>query len=249
MQMAYIWMVFQNELKWCNLRAFLLFCVPLTVVGQQTSQAPPHTVRASAEATVTTKPDRARISVSVYTQAATAEATSQQNATATSSVLAALKETIGSKGQIKTSGLFANPQMQYGKNGGTPKITGYATTNTLTITVDDLALVSKVVDAAIGAGATQIQGVTFSLKDDEAIRAQALEQASRKAYASAEAIAKALNLSVVGVLDAQTASEEPNPLLRMGGMAQSIAIPGAATPIEPGDIDVHVTVVVTLEVR
>ena len=187
--------------------------------------------------------------MSVYTQAPTAEATSQQNASLTSSVLAALKQTIGSRGQIKTSGFYASPQMQFGKNGGTPKITGYAATNRLKITVDDLSLVSKVVDTAVGAGATQIEGVTFSLKDDEAVRAQALEQASRKAYASAEAIAKALNLNVVGVLNAQTASEEPSPFPRMGSVAQTVQVPGVPTPIEPGDIDIHVAVTVTLEVR
>ena len=187
--------------------------------------------------------------MSVYTQAPTAEATSQQNASLTSSVLAALKQTIGSRGQIKTSGFYASPQMQYGKNGGTPKITGYAANNRVTITVDDLSLVSKIVDTAVGAGATQIGGVTFSLKDDEAVRAQALEQASRKAYAGAEAIAKALNLSIVGVMNAQTASEEPNPFPRMGSVAQTVQIQGAATPIEPGDIDICATVTVTLEVR
>lgn len=242
-------MVFHKGLKWRYSLAFSVFFVPLTVVGQQTSQAPSHTVRASADATLTAKPDRAHISIAVYTQAATAEAASQQNAANTSNVLAALKQIIGSKGQIKTSGFFATPQMQFGKNGGTPKITGYAATNRVTITLDDLALVSKVVDAAIAGGATQIQGVAFSLKDDEAVRAQALEQASRKAYASAEAIAKALNLSVVGVLNAQTGSEEPNPFPRLGSVAQTVEVQGAATPIEPGDIDIRVSVTVTLEVR
>jgi hypothetical protein len=240
--------VFQ-KLQARYLRAFVLLCVPLAVAAQQPSQ-PPHTVRASADATIKAKPDRAEVTVGVYSQAPTAEAASQQNAAATSRVLTALKQAIGDKGQIKTSGFLASPQMQYGKNGGTPKITGYAANNRLTITLDDLALVSKVVDTAIGAGATQIQGVSFSLKDDEAVRVQALAQASRKAYDAAQAIAKALNLTAAGVLEAQTSSQPPAPV-PMFRAAQSIVANEAAetTPIEPGDIEIHATVMVTLEVH
>ncbi len=211
---------------------------------------PPHTVRASGDATVNAKPDRAQVTVGVYSQAPTADAASQQNATLTSRVLSALKQVIGSRGQIQTSGFVANPQMQYEKNGGTPKITGYAATNRLTLTLDDLALVSKVVDTAIGAGATQIESVSFSLKNDEAVRAQALAEASRKAYDAAQAIAKALSLTVVGVVEAQTGSQAPNPVpLFRAAQSQMAAQTVEATPIEPGEIEIHATVTVAVEVR
>ncbi len=213
---------------------------------------PPHTVRASGDATINAKPDRAQVTVGVYSQAPTADVASQQNASLTSHVLSALRQVMGSQGQIKTSGFVANPQMQYGRNGGTPKITGYAANNRITLTLDDLALVSKVIDTAIEAGATQIEGVSFSLKDDEAVRAKALAEASHKAYDAARAIAKALNLTVVGVLEAQTGSQAPNPVpMPMFRAAHSEVSTQAAeaTPIEPGEIEIHATVTVALEVR
>ena len=185
----------------------------------------------------------------MYSQAPTAEAASQQNATVTSEVLAALKQAVGGNGQIKTSGFVASPQMQYPKSGGTPKITGYAANNRLTITLDNLALVSKVIDKAIGTGASQIQGVSFSLKDDETVRTQALAQASRKAYDAAQAIAKALNLTVTGVLEAQTGSQAPGPVPMFRAQTMAVNEAAPSTPIEPGDIDIHATVTVTLEVR
>ncbi len=242
--------MFQISAKRLNFLRCLLFGLPLAIMGQQQTTQPPHTVRASADASITAKPDRATVSLSVYSQAPTAETASQQDAAATSAVLAALKQAIGSKGQIRTSGFYASPQMQYPKGGGTPKITGYSATNHLTITLEDLGLVSKVLDTAIAAGATQIQGVRFSLKDDETIRAQALAEASRKAYSSAVAIAKSLNLTITGVLEAQTGA--PVPVLQQfaslnTGMAR--AAETVSTPIEPGDIDISVTVTVTLEVR
>jgi uncharacterized protein YggE len=241
-------MVFQTRLIFPRWMALVL-CLPPAAVAQNSQ--PPHTVRASADAIVLAKPDRADVTFTVYTQAATSEAASQQNAATTTQLLAAVKKVIGSNGKVKTSGFFASPQMQYPKNGGMPKITGYSATNRTTVTVDDLKLVSSVIDTAIGAGATQIQGVNFSLKNDELVRAQALAEASRKAYASAEAIAKALNLSVTGVLQAQTGAEQavaPQPRY-LGSVAQTVEIQNVNTPIEPADIEVNVTVTVTLEVR
>jgi uncharacterized protein len=223
-----------------------VLCLVSGLPAQQTSQAP-HTVRASADATVTARPDRAQISVSIYSQAATAEAASEQNARATSSVLTALKQVIGSKGQIRTSGFVASPQMHYPNNGGTPKITGYEATNHLTAILDEIELVSKAVDTAIDAGATRILDVNFSLKDDGSVRQQALAQASRKAYDAAQAIAKALNLSIVGVLEAQTGAQAPTPPVPMFRAAAQTA--EVSTPIEPGEIDVQATVTVTLEVK
>ena len=240
-------MVFQKELKSCLLSGSAILCAAMAALAQQAVQ-PPHTVRASADAVITGKPDRAEISLSVYSQAATSEAASQQNASATSELLSALKRAVGSEGQIKTSGFFTSPQMQYPKNGGTPKITGYSATNRLTVTLDDLKLVAKLLDTAIGAGATQIQGVNFSIRDDAALRDQALTQASRKAYASAEAIAKALNLTVGAVLKAETTSQAPPPM-PMFRAAQTVSVQAEATPIEPGDIDIHASVTVTLEVH
>ncbi len=219
-------------------------------MGQVTSQSP-HTVRASAEATITAKPDQAQVSVAVHSQGPTAESAAHEDAALTSRVLDALKKAVGGGGQIKTTGFVASPQMQYPKNGGTPKITGYEATNHLDVTLNDLSLISRTLDAAIAAGATNIQGVTFSLKNDEPIRAQALAEASRKAYASAEAIAKALHLTVVGVIEAQTGEQAtPVPMFaRVNTQMASINSQVASTPIEPGEIDIGATVTVTLEVR
>lgn len=237
-------MVFQAQLR-SIFGGIALWCMPLLTLGQQSS--PPHTVRASAEATVTAKPDQAQIAILVSTLGATAEAASQQNAASTTQLIAALKRLIAAKGVLATSGYFTSPQMQYPKNGGNPKITGYNARNRVTITVYDLELVSKVLDTGIAQGATQVQGVDFLLKDDTSVRTQAIEQASRKAYEGAEAIARALKLTVNGVFNAETVLE-PQPVY-VGSVAQAVQVQGAFTPIEPADVKVGVTVTVTLEVK
>ena len=139
------------------------------------------------------------------------------------------------------------PQYQY-TAGRSPKITGYQASNTVQIMVNDLDLLGKVIDAASDSGANNINGVSFSLKDDSTVRNQALAEASAKARASAEAIAKALNVHIVSVLSAETAE---TPMVRpMNRSFTAMAMQAAApTPIEPGDLDIQSTVTVTLEVQ
>jgi uncharacterized protein len=208
-----------------------------------------HSIRASGEATVRAKPDRAQISIGVVTQAPSAQAASAQNATQTSAVLDALKRALGPSGEIKTSGYSISPQYQYA-NGRPPKITGYQASNSVLTSVNDLSLTGKVIDAANEAGANDITGISFSLRDDNAIRAQALAEAALKARSAAEAIAKALNVHITSVLEADT-TEAPvvRPMNKAFAMMAEGAAPRAPTPIEPGDLDVRASVTVTFEVQ
>jgi hypothetical protein len=206
-----------------------------------------HFVRATGEATVTARPDRAQISIGVMTQSSTAQAAGAANATQTTQVIDAIKRTLGQGGELKTEGYSISPQYQY-TQGRAPKITGYQASNTVLIIVNELSLLGKVIDAASDSGANNINGVAFSLKDESPVRNQALAEAAVKARAAAEAIAKALNTHVVGVLQAET-SESPafRPMNR--SFAAMAPQQGAPTPIEAGDLDIHASVTVTLEVQ
>jgi uncharacterized protein len=205
-------------------------------------------VRATGEATVSARPDRAQISVGVISQSSTAQAAATANATQTTQVIEAIKQTLGHGGELKTSGYSISPQYQY-TAGRAPKITGFQASNTVLIIVNDLTLLGKVIDAASESGANNVNGISFSLKDETATRTQALAEAAGKARAAAEAIAKALNARVVGVLQAET-GEAPiiRPMMRSFS-AMAVNAGGAPTPIEPGDLDLHASVTVTLEIQ
>ncbi len=205
------------------------------------------TVRASGEATVTVKPDRAQISIGVVTDAPKAEAAAAQNASQTSAVLNAAKGAIAGHGEVKTTGYSISPQYDYSA-GHAPRLTGYQARNTVLVTVDDLELTGKVIDAATGAGANNIEGISFSLRDDSTVRAQALAEAAKKARANGDAIAQALGLRVTGVLRADT---EQAPIIRpmQAAVAGMLKAERAPTPIEPGTLDIHATVIVSLQVQ
>ena len=228
----------------------MLFLCALLPAAALTQEPPKnvHVVRASGEATVTAKPDRAEISISVVTQAPTAQAAAAQNATDTTQVLDSLKRVLSSGGQVKTTGYSIGPDYQYSKNGAPRKVSGYHAANGVRVTVDELPLIGKVIDAASQSGATTVGGLSYTLRNDDAVRAQALAEAAAKARSAAEAIAKALDLHVTGILEAASTDTVPQPPspLRFGALQQTVE---AGTPIEATTIEIHASVTVTLEVR
>ena len=58
------------------------------------------------------------------------------------------------------------------------------------VTLDDLSKISNVIDGATAAGANQVQGIQFTLRDQDAVRAEALREAAAKARGDADVLAQ-----------------------------------------------------------
>lgn len=200
-------------------------------------------VEATGEATISVKPDEAVVDIGVVSQAPTAASAAALNAKQTAAVLADFDRLLGPGKKIRTTSYSLRPNYQTAKPGSTPSIAGYTATNTVEVTLDDLDLVGKILDAAAGSGANMIQRLQYQLKDPSAVHAQALRQAAEKAKAAAEAIAAGLGVKILRVLSSQ---EEPEggvafAYAKAAPLAASASVP---TPIEVGTIDIttHVTV-------
>ncbi len=229
------------------LRLFLcLFVLLASLLAAQDSPRP-HFVRASGEAIISAKPDRAEVTIAVSSRAPTAQAASTQNASESLRVLRSIKQALGSGGQVKTSGYSLAPQYDY-SNGHAPRLTGYEASNSVIVTVDELSLLGKVIDAATTSGANNVNGISFTLRDSSAVREQALAEAATRARANAESLAKALQVQVIGLLEAEPTEAPVIRPLAKSFRAAPMAMQ-AATPIEAGDLDIRATVTVTLQVR
>jgi uncharacterized protein YggE len=203
-----------------------------------------HTVTASGEATIPAKPDRAQISLGVETNASTAQAAAKQNAAKATKLFDAIRQVIGKSGSIATSQYALAPVYSY-KEGKAPELTGYKANNTVVVKTSDLALVPKILDTAAQAGANHVAGISFTLQNDDSVRAQALAQAAQQARANAEAIAKGLQLHVVRILRAESGGGGVHPVREF--VANKMM--AAPTPVEPATVEVSATVTVTLEVQ
>jgi uncharacterized protein YggE len=205
---------------------------------------PPH-IRTTGEATVTARPDRAMIDVGVVTQADTSQAAVTQNAQKLEATLARLRQLLGAGADIKAISYSVTPNYQYPREGGQPTIAGYTANNIVRVTLDDLTKVGSVIDTATQGGANQIQNLRFTLKDESPVKAQALREAAMKARAEAQALAAALNLTIVRVHSVVGAG---SPVIQPRDVAFAKA-QGASTPIDPGTIEISATVSLTVEVN
>jgi uncharacterized protein YggE len=198
-------------------------------------------VQAVGEASVSVHPDQAKIQVGVVTEAASAQEAASRNATQVDAVLAQLRTVLGSAGDVETSNYSLTPNYRQPRDGAQPVLTGYTASNTVEATTSDLAMVGKLIDAASRAGANNIAGLRFTLKDEEPARAAALALAAKRARAHAEAIASGLGVRTGAVVSAKEGAVFAYPQQRaMMEMA-------SRTPIEPGLVDVRANVTVEVE--
>jgi uncharacterized protein len=204
----------------------------------------------SGDAIVQAQPDTAIITISVITQNKSALNAQQENANRSDMVVRAVKAAAGAGAEVKTSGYSVQPMTVYKEN-QPPTITGYQASNSVTVTMSDLAKVGAVIDAASQAGANNINGVSFTLRKDRPAKDQALADATRSAVGKAQTIAQALGGRVARVLEVQEAGVTPRPIYdaeygRNRMMAQSAAAP---TPIEVGTLDITSQVQLIAEIE
>jgi uncharacterized protein YggE len=216
--------------------------------AQPTPLSPVSSIRVTGDAKVTAKPDRVQIDIGVTTRAAQSQDAASQNARQVDAVLAAVRKATGPAAVLKTISYSLNPTYQYHPNGEEPTITGYSAVNVLQVTLDDLAKIGTVIDSATLAGANHVQGIQFTLRDQDAVRAEALRQAATRARAQAEVLAAALALKVVRVLSVEENSPRVVPVRAYMGAPRTTAITATATPVEAGTLDVTADVMLTVEV-
>ncbi len=105
-----------------------------------------------------------------------------------------------------------------------------------------------IIDSATLAGANHVQGIQFTLRDQDAVRAEALRQAATRARAEADVLAAALALKVVRVLSVEENSPRVVPVRAYMGAPRTTASTATATPVEAGTLDVTADVMLTVEV-
>lgn len=217
--------------------------------GPTVETVPTLTVQGSAQVRV--EPDRATVTLGVLTQEPTAaEAQAEANRIA-GAILESLRQMGIPATAIRTSELQLSPvysqQDPRAVRQEEPRIVAYRASNLVTVQLEDLTRIGPVIDAGLAAGANRLEGVGFSLEDDLPAREQALARAVSEARTKAGAMAEALGVRLVGVLDATEGGvsiDYPVPRFSRAKVAfEETAMDMAPTPVAPGQITVsaHVT--------
>jgi uncharacterized protein len=200
------------------------------------------TITVTGNGFVYADPDIAKITIGVTTDADTSTNAMSQNAAQMTAVISAVKSAGIPANDIQTSRVSVNPVYNY--NSAKPKITGYTAANSITVTVRDTSKLGPVIDAAYNAGANQINGVSFTLSDENS--ADVYQQALTKAIADGADKAKAM-ASAAGIANPQlkTITESSSSIVTpvpMYASTMAAADSRTSTPISTGEQRVQATV-------
>ena len=201
-----------------------------------------NTLIVSGVGTASSAPNVARVEVGVDSRALSAQAAADATNKKQAAIIASLK----AKG-IEAKDLQTTNYNLFAERSNNPNeantVTGYRASTTLRATVRQIDQVGAVLDAAVGAGANQVFGITFGLNDSEPLLAQARDNAILNAKAKADAITKTAGIKLGKILNiSESGAGGPVPLA-------VDARAGSAAPIEAGETSVRAQVSITFAIE
>src|SRR5215510_1197225 len=159
--------------------------IALFVMFLQRPDVPPSppVIVVSGTAQVFVAPDQATVRLGIVRQSTNAQAAQEQANAVAQEILNAIHRVGIPVQQIQTSRLILSPVYapRTPESRDAPRIVAYNATNSVSVRVDDLSLVGAVIDAGLKAGANQLEGVQFGLKNDLPSREQAIKEAVNEA--------------------------------------------------------------------
>jgi uncharacterized protein YggE len=211
---------------------------------------PALTVRGSSE--VAAAPDQALVQLGAAARSEKASDAQQQVNRIVAAILKAVKAAGIPAENMFTSELtllpvFERTSRSSAEQTNLPRIVGYSATNVVRVEINEINKIGEVIDAGINAGANRLEGLSFALRDDTLFRQKALQQAVLNARQKAEAIAEALNLRMVRILEiTEEGVRTLQPQFRVQRMVSAAA---ESTPVEPGRIQVSASVTISYQIE
>ncbi|XZN88969.1 MAG: SIMPL domain-containing protein [Microcoleus sp.] len=180
-----------------------------------------------------------QVRLGVEVQGKTAAEVQQEAARRSSAVVELLRSRSVEK--LETTGITLNPSYSYENN--QQRLTGYTATNTVTFRINTQSA-GTLLDDAVNAGATRIDGVSFVAVESaiESARKQALKTATQDAQSQADAVLSALNLKRGEILSIQVnGASAPPPMYRQLAGTRGVAAE-ATTPVVGGEQQIEASV-------
>jgi uncharacterized protein YggE len=215
----------------------LVAAVAATLTPSARSDTPtPHQITVQGFGSVDAVPDQVAFSFGVQTSAKTASAALAANADAATKLIAALKAAGIPAKSLQTQQVSLSQRVS--DDGQT--IVGYNASSAVTATIGSIDKAGSVVDAAVAAGATSVDGPSLTLSNAQALERKALAGAVADAKARAQALADAAGLALGSIVAiSEGGASQPVPY------AAKAAADSASVPIEPGTQTVTDSVTVT----
>lgn len=232
----------KRKLSLLGLILSALLLVGCTAVGSTA----PATLATSGTGIEEVTPDMVTVNLGVQTQDEDVSAAVSENNAAAQAITEAAGLVGVAPGDIQSTYFSVWSQPMYDEFGNPTDSVTYTVDHTLTIKLRDTARLGDLLQAAIKAGANNVQGVTFGLQDPTAAQDQAREKAMQDAQARAQMLASSAGVTLGKLKSASTTFSSPQPMYAvyaegMGG--------GGGVPTAPGTQAVQVQVYLVYEIQ
>lgn len=199
---------------------------------------------------ITGQPDTLTATVGVEVERPTVQEALDAGNAGAQQVIDAVAEAGVAEEDIQTARFEVHPRYDHGPGQDEPIIRGYLVTNLLEVTIRDVDAAGEVLAAATeaGGGDARVQGIRFSLEDNEALVAEARERAFADARSRAEDYARLADRQLGALISVdETFTPSPRPEQFAGDVLEEAA-PAADVPVRPGqqEVEVRVTTVWSL---
>jgi uncharacterized protein len=168
------------------------------------------TLTVSATDTVTVEPDLAILHIGFVTQPQDAKSAYADGTRASNAIIAALKQA-----GVEETAIWS--ESQYLDRDWTTKLRKYTLHQQWAVKVQP-ERAAEVLDVAVNAGATSSGQIDWTVKDEKAIEAEALDKAASRAKANAEVLAKGMGVrlgSLIYVSNQVSSPQYPRPVMAM----------------------------------
>lgn len=205
------------------------------------------TVEGNSETSIS--PNQATIQIGINTSASDATEAENKNTQMVKQIQNALQSIGTEKKEIKTTQYNFYPVYNNQEN-NRHQIIAYTVNNSLSVTVSDLSRVGLIIDAGVKNGATNIDSINFTVKDNESIKNTALIAAIENAKTKADIIAKTINKKIINVISVKENSIyfQPSTISRYALMKND-SLANNAPSINPDNIKVSANVEVVFEIQ
>jgi len=222
----------------------------ITPTGDSTTL---NTVTSSGNGTALAAPDTAELTFGIVSTDPKAKPALDRASKVADDVATALKKAGVAEEDIQTANMRIDPNYTYDNTGEKPPtVVSYRASIDLRVKVRDMEIIGTVIEAGTAAGASTVNGPTFTLDDDAAATDEAINKAVEDAKRRAEAMAKAAGKSVGEAVSIQeTAIEVPTVYSNAKDALARQDAAFAATPVavEAGQLDITADITVVFQLK
>ena len=225
---------------------------PILALAHDETKLETPTLTVSETGTVMHEPDTAFVTFGMETAGKSLAEAQKRNSAVMSKVMGRLKDLQIEKERIQTSTFTVSPQYRPSKTRPndtaptSPEIIGYVVSNVVTVEIRALEKAGTVIEEVLKVGANSFQGLHWGLRDEQAVRLNALKQAAVRAHEKAAVLSESLHVKLVRVL----AVTEGGQMMRPAAPMARMAMEGSASevPVLPGELKIEATVTLVYEI-